>query len=297
MHPPVMSNTATLRHLPSPVQGYLALLHARLSAVQTGRVATYIPELAKADPTWFGIVIATVDGHVYEVGATRQQFTIQSISKPLAYGVALEDRGPARVRDAVGVEPSGDAFNSISLQPDTGRPLNPMINAGAIATSSLIAGISQDARLARVTEAISTYAGRALSIDEAVFESERSSGHRNRAIGHMLRNYGIVDGDPEPALELYFKQCSILVDCRDLALIGATLANGGVNPVSGRRAVRAEFIDPILSVMTTCGMYDFAGEWAYRVGLPGYAATANVDECVEPLHRLGQDQRLADDHS
>ena len=245
-------------------------------------MATYIPELAKANPAWFGIVIATVDGHVYEVGTTRQTFTIQSISKPLVYGVALEDRGRERVRDAVGVEPSGDAFNSISLEPGSGRPLNPMINAGAIATSSLVGGDTREARLARVVGAISAYAGRPLAIDEAVFESERETGHRNRAIGHMLRNYGIVSEDPEPALELYFKQCSILVDCRDLAMIAATLANGGVNPVSGERAVSAEFIDPILSVMTTCGMYDFAGEWVYRVGMPAKSGVGGGIVAVLP---------------
>ncbi len=277
-----MSLVSPLRPLPSPVQVYLARLHARLSDLHDGDVATYIPELAKADPSGFGIVVATVDGHIYEVGTTRQAFTIQSISKPLAYGVALEDRGPERVLETVGVEPSGDAFNSISLQPDSGRPLNPMINAGAIATSSLVEGATNEERLARMTGAISAYAGRALSIDEAVFESERASGHRNRAIGHMLRNYEIVSGDPEPALELYFKQCSILVDCRDLALIGATLANGGVNPVSGKRAVRAEFIDSILSVMTTCGMYDFAGEWVYRVGMPAKSGVGGGIVAVLP---------------
>jgi len=252
----------------SPIQDYLARLHARLLDMNSGQVASYIPELAKADPAAFGIVLATVDGHVYEVGRTRQTFTIQSISKPLIYGVALEDQGRERVREAIGVEPSGDAFNSISLEPDTGRPLNPMINAGAIATSALVGGASARARLARVTDAISAYAGRPLTIDEAVFESERATGHRNRAIGHLLRNYGIVSDDPEAALELYFKQCSVLVDCRDLALIAATLANGGVNPVTGLRAVQRDFVDPILSVMTTCGMYDFAGEWVYRVGMP-----------------------------
>jgi glutaminase len=143
-----------------------------------------------------------------------------------------------------------------------------MINAGAIAVSSLIEGETCEARLARVVGALSAYAGRPLAIDEAVFESERSTGHRNRAIGHMLRNYGIIDEDPEPALELYFKQCSVLVECRDLAMMAATLANGGVNPVTGQRAVRAEFISSILSVMTTCGIYDFTGEWVYRVGMP-----------------------------
>ncbi|CAN5754421.1 glutaminase A [soil metagenome] len=252
----------------SPIQAYLERLHAQFSGLSDGTVASYIPELAKADPSAFGIVIATVDGHVYEVGATRQAFTIQSISKPLVYGVALEDRGREQVHSVIGVEPTGEAFNSISLEPETGRPLNPMINAGAIATSSLVAGESRDARLARVVDAMSTYAGRPLAVDEAVFESERATGHRNRAIGHMLRNYDIVTEDPEPALELYFKQCSVLVDCRDLALIAATLANGGVHPVSGQRAVREELVSGVLSVMATCGMYDFAGEWVYRVGMP-----------------------------
>ena len=144
----------------SPIQDYLEELHARFSDLRSGQVASYIPELAKADPAWFGIAIATVDGQVYEVGASRQQFTIQSISKPLVYGIALEDRGAEAVRRKVGVEPSGDAFNAISLEPHTGRPLNPMINAGAIATASLVNGESPEARLARVLGAISAYAGR-----------------------------------------------------------------------------------------------------------------------------------------
>ncbi len=252
----------------SPIQDYLARLHRELATLDAGEVARYIPELAKADPAHFGIAIATVDGRVYEVGDTRQPFTIQSISKPLVYGVALEDRGMARVQQAVGVEPSGEAFNSISLEPGTGRPMNPMINAGAIATSSLVAGATREARLARVLGAMTAYAGRPLEIDEAVFASERDTGHRNRAIGHMLRNYDIVSDDPDAALDLYFRQCSVRVDCRDLALMAATLANGGVQPVTGQRAVAAEFVGPILSVMATCGVYDFTGEWIYRVGLP-----------------------------
>jgi glutaminase len=263
-----MTVSAATARPTSPVQAFLDQLHKRFAGVDSGEVARYIPELAKVDPASFGIVIATVDGQVYEVGDTRQAFTIQSVSKPLVYGAALEDCGRERVLQTVGVEPTGDAFNSISLEPGTGRPLNPMINAGAIAVSSLIQGATREARLARVVDALSAYAGRPLGIDEAVFESERSTGHRNRAIGHMLRNYGIVDEDPESALELYFKQCSVLVECRDLAMMAATLANGGVNPVTGARAVRAEFISSILSVMATCGIYDFTGEWVYRVGLP-----------------------------
>lgn len=139
----------------SPIQDYLDRLHRELSSVDDGQVANYIPELAKADPDSFGIAIATVDGRVYQVGDTDRRFTIQSISKPLVYGVALEDRGMDRVRQAVGVEPSGEAFNSISLEPQTGRPMNPMINAGAIATSSLVRGSNREARLARVMSVMS----------------------------------------------------------------------------------------------------------------------------------------------
>jgi glutaminase len=280
MNPDAPDAPITASH--SPVLAFLERLHRRFAANTDGRVATYIPELAKADPAAFGIAVATADGQVYEVGDARTLFTIQSVSKPLVYGVALEDAGAERVARAIGVEPSGDAFNSISLEPGTGRPRNPMINAGAIATAGLVGGATPAARLARLLGALSAYAGRPLDIDEAVFESERDTGHRNRAIGHMLRNYDILDQDPEPALALYFKQCSVRVNCRDLALMAATLANGGVHPVSRQRAVRSEFVGPLLSVMTTCGMYDFSGEWVYRVGMPAKSGVGGGIMAVLP---------------
>jgi glutaminase len=143
-----------------------------------------------------------------------------------------------------------------------------MINAGAIAAASLVAGHSPEDRLHRVLGVYSLFAGRQLTLDPAVYESERDTGHRNRAIGHMLRNFGILSGDPEPDLNLYFQQCSVQVSCRDLSLMAATLANGGVNPISGERAIREDLVGSVLSVMTTCGMYDFAGEWVYAVGMP-----------------------------
>lgn len=259
---------STAAPLPSPIADYLHALHARLAQVDAGEVASYIPELAKARPQAFGIAIATMDGQVYTAGDVHEAFTIQSVSKPLAYGVALEDLGLERVLATVGVEPSGEAFNSISLEPGTGRPLNPMINAGAIAVASLVQGDTPQARLQRLVGALSRYAGRPLDVDEAVYASERDTGHRNRAIGHLLRNHGIIPGDPEPALDLYFRQCAVRVTCHDLALMAATLANGGVNPATGVRAVAAEHVGRILSVMATCGIYDFSGEWVYRVGLP-----------------------------
>ena len=211
----------------SPINDYLENLHSKYAQLQAGDVASYIPELATANPDWFGICIATTDGQVYEVGDTRQPFTIQSISKPFVYGLALEDRGRETMLKAIGVEPTGDAFNSISLAPETGCPLNPMINAGAIAATSLIAGHSYEDKLKRILSVISLYAGRQLTIDQVVYESERATGHRNRAIGHMLRNFAILTEDPEPALDIYFQQCSICVNCRDLSVIAATWPMGG----------------------------------------------------------------------
>ena len=266
----------------SPIRARLVDLHARYAGLLDGEVATYIPELGRANPEWFGICLATVDGHVYEVGDTAQPFTIQSISKAFVYGLAMEDQGREAVLRKIGVEPTGDAFNAVSLEPGTGRPLNPMINAGAIAATSLIAGRSDQDRLARLLGVLSLYAGRGLEVDQAVFESEHATGHRNRAIGHMLRNFEIVSDDPDPPLDLYFRQCSVTVTCRDLALMAATLANGGVQPITGDRALREDLVPSVLSVMTTCGMYDFAGEWVYWVGAPAKSGVSGGVLAVLP---------------
>lgn len=252
----------------SPIQEYLEKLHARYAPLMEGQVADYIPELSKADPRWFGICIATRDGHVYEVGDTRQPFTIQSISKALAYGLALEDRGEEHVLSRIGVEPSGEAFNAISLKEGTGTPFNPMINAGAIATCGQVLEKDGRPRFERLLAYLSSFAGRELDVDGVVYRSESETGHRNRAIGWLLRNFGIVDEDPHETLETYFQQCSIRVTCRDLALMGATLANQGVQPVTRKRAIASQYVDNVLAVMATCGMYDWSGEWIYRVGLP-----------------------------
>jgi len=252
----------------SPIERYLRELHGRYARFKEGQVADYIPELAKADPGWFGICIATREGHVYEVGDTRQVFTIQSISKALSYGLALEDRGEDFILSRIGVEPSGEAFNAISLKPESGAPFNPMINAGAIATCGQILATAAQTRIQRILAYLSACAGRALEVDAAVYQSESETGHRNRAIGWMLRNFGILNEEPTEVLETYFQQCAISVTCRDLAVMGATLANQGRNPLTRERAVNPDVVDNILSVMSTCGMYDFSGHWAYDVGIP-----------------------------
>ena len=266
----------------SPIQDYLQELHARHAPLRDGEVATYIPELAKANPDWFGICLVTTDGHVYEVGDSRQHFTIQSISKPFVYGLALEDNTRAEVFKKISVEPTGDAFNAISLEPGTGRPRNPMINAGAIAAAGLIAGKEASTRLRRMLEMFSAYVGEEVAIDESVYHSESSTGHRNRAIGHMLRNFDILTEPPEPVVDLYFKQCSVSVNCRDLGVMAATLANHGVNPVTGRQAIRGEYVESVLSVMGSCGMYDYAGEWLYRVGMPAKSGVSGGVIAVLP---------------
>jgi glutaminase len=252
----------------TPIERYLQELHARYLPCQEGRVADYIPELTRADPNWFGICIATRDGHIYEIGDSQQSFTIQSISKALVYGLALEDRGEPHVRSRIGVEPSGDAFNAISLQPGSGRPFNPMINAGAIAATGQVLARDGKSRIERVVSYLSGCAGRPLGIDQDVYRSESETGHRNRAIGWMLRNFNIIDEEPTDILETYFQQCAIQVTCRDLAVIGATLANQGVNPVTRKQAIAPEYVGNILALMTSCGMYDYSGEWISRVGLP-----------------------------
>ena len=266
----------------SPVLDYLTRLHGECSLITNGKVATYIPELAGANPNWFGICLVTATGSVYEVGDSAQPFTIQSISKPFVYGLALEDHGRAQVLTRVGMEPTGDAFNSISLDPGTGRPRNPMINAGAIATTGLILGRSPQTRLRRLFETFGAYAGRELSMDDAVYQSESLTGHRNRAIGYMLRNFNMLEEDPTPTVELYFQQCSILVTCRDLAVMAATLANRGINPITGKQALRGEYVESVLSVMGSCGMYDYAGEWIYKIGMPAKSGVAGGIIAVLP---------------
>ncbi len=268
----------------SPVTDQLEKIHETFKTLNEGAVATYIPELAHANPDWFGIALVTASGHVYEAGDSGQAFTIQSISKPFVYGIALEDSTRTDVMARVGIEPTGDVFNAISLEPGTGRPRNPMINAGAIATTGLVGGKLLQTRSKRILDSLSAFAGRPLALDEAVYRSESETGHRNRAIGHMLRNFDILKEPPDPVVDLYFQQCSVSVNCRDLATMAATLANRGVNPVTGRQALRGEYVESVLGVMGSCGMYDYAGEWMYRVGMPAKSGVSGGIIAVLPGH-------------
>jgi glutaminase len=250
-----------------PLLRFLNACHAEYLAETSGAVADYIPELGKADPDHFGISLATLDGHVYEVGDTNVPFTIQSMSKPFVFALALDTLGAARVESAVGVEPSGDPFNSIRLNAEN-HPFNPMVNAGAITCSGLIYEARGDGAFDYIRQALGRFAGRALGVDEAVYSSESLTGDRNRAIGYLLRTNAVIKENVTSVLEVYFRQCAILVNARDIAVMAATLANRGINPVTGEQVMTPYAISRTLSVMTSSGMYDYAGEWIYRVGIP-----------------------------
>ncbi|MTB87176.1 glutaminase A [Aeromicrobium senzhongii] len=218
-------------------------------------------DCAQDDSEPAAIAITTIDDSHHAAGDVEQRFTIQSMSKPFAYALAIERLGWEAVHDKIDVEPSGEAFNEISLDSETGRPHNPMINAGAIATAGLIGSFETFAEFA------SKLAGRELEMDEAVFESEMDDAHRNLALAHLLAAYEIID-DPVEAVDHYLRQCALSVDVRDLSTMASVLANGGVHPDSGERLMAEQTAIQVLSVMATCGMYDDAGDWLASVGIP-----------------------------
>jgi glutaminase len=247
-------------------------------------VGYHKPEVLEERQKRFSICLVTTNGEAFVTGDHDRPFALQSISKTFAYGLALEACGRRRVLERVGVEPSGDAFNSIIFDERHHRPFNPMVNAGVLATTDLVGdGDATEPALGRILDALRRYAGTGdLGVDEDVFEAELRTADRNRATAYLMRSEGMLEGDVEATLALYLQQCSVRVTCRELALMAATLANGGVNPATGERALGARHVRDVLSVMYTCGMYDFAGEWAYRVGLPAKSGVSGGVLAVVP---------------
>ncbi|MDP3970035.1 MAG: glutaminase [Nocardioides sp.] len=254
----------------SPIPDYLAEVLETCGANDEGVLADYIPPLAEADPDRLALALGTLDGEVYAVGDADLEFTIQSISKPFVYALALADHGLEAVLEKVDVEPSGEAFNEVSLEADSGRPLNPMINAGALTTHTLVGApdLDEEARFERILAGLSAFAGRDLAVDEEIWQAELEVAHRNHAIAYMLRGHGVFALDPREVVRGYIRQCAVLVTVKDLAAMAATLANGGVQPFTGERIVSREVGRQVLSVMATSGMYDSAGDWLSTVGIP-----------------------------
>jgi len=244
-------------------------IYEKTRCQEDGALADYIPELAKVPPNSFGIALATTRGDLHTIGDAASEFTIQSTSKALTYCIALELVGRERVFSRVGVEPSGDPFNAIEFSPVTRRPYNPMVNAGAIAVSGILRdALGAQAAFDLLLDRLSQAAGRQLSLNHDVYNSEAVTGHRNRAIAHLLLSAGALEEPVEPALDLYFKQCSIMVTAIDLAMIGATLANLGIQPKTGKQVFDLDAARDAQAVMFTCGMYDYSGGWAFDVGIP-----------------------------
>jgi glutaminase A len=224
-----------------------------------------------------------VDGRRFTAGDHDAEFLIQSLSKIFVYGLALEDHGREGVLQKVDVEPSGNPYDGIiRLEQRSKRPHNPMVNTGGIATTALIKGEDPAHRLDRILRMYQRYIGHEVHIDMRTYLAEANSGDRNKAIAYLLRHFDMLDNDVDDALNLYLQQCSAVINCADLSMMAATLANNGINPITKQQAIQPEYVSDLLTVMYTCGMYDFAGEWSYRIGLPAKSGVGGGILAVVP---------------
>jgi glutaminase len=265
------------------VRALLASAHERYRHLDTGEVATYIPALASAQPEHFGACVTSTAGEVVAVGDADVPFSIQSVAKPFVFALVCEELGSEAARDRLGVNATGLPFDSVmAIELSRDRTMNPMVNAGAIATTALVPGADATARWAFLHEGLSAFAGRALELDDAVYESEAATNQRNHGIAHLLHGYGELASDPDEAVDLYTRQCSLLVTATDLAAMGATLADGGVNPLTGRRVVDPGVCRRVLAVMATAGLYERSGDWLFEIGLPGKSGVSGGIVTVAP---------------
>lgn len=262
-------------------RSFFDVIHQVRAEVTAGEVADYIPELGKANPDRFGIAATSVTGRSYAAGDSADRFTMQSISKAFVYALALGERGVDEVLDHVGVEPSGETFNAISFD-ELGRPDNPMVNAGALVTTSLIRASSAEERFEKIRQGLSAFAGRELEPDDSVYESESEHGDRNRALASLAKSTGKLGSSVDEAAEPYFRQCALLVDSTDLSIMAATLANDGVNPVTSQVVVSEDITRYTLSLMASCGMYDRSGQWLFEVGMPAKSGVGGGIVAVAP---------------
>ena len=259
----------------SSVNDHLQAIVDNVRDQDSGELADYIDVLKNADPDKLALAMCTTDGHLYAIGDADYEFSIQSISKPFVYALALDMYGAEEVDKHVGVEPSGEAFNALSLD-DDGRPANPLINAGAITVNQLIGGpdIPVEQRSEKLRAYFSRLAGRELTIDQRVLDSELETAERNKAFAHMLRDGGMITDDAHDAVASYIAQCAVLVTVGDLATMAATLANGGTQPVTGEKVLSAEAARIAQAVMVSSGMYDASGQWMVNVGIPAKSGVA-----------------------
>jgi glutaminase len=255
--------------------------YAKYKDLKDGKNADYIPILTETPSDLFGVVIVTKDGKVYSAGDVDYQFSIQSVSKPFTAALVMTQQGPEVLKEKIGVEPTGMAFNSKLALSIYEKPVNPMVNAGAIATVSLVKATSEADRWNQVSQNLSDFAGRPLTVLEKVYESEYTTAFGNRGIANLLYNWGRLYSEPEEALRVYTRECSVGVSARDLGMMGATLANGGVNPLTKKQVMPAKHVPELLAVMATAGFYDESGDWMYT-GLPAKTGVGGGIVAVVP---------------
>ena len=265
------------------IRSLIAEVHAKFVTVDEGKVADYIPALARAPRQLFGLCVAGIDGAVYSAGDADYEFSIQSIAKPFVFALVCQALGGGEARRKIGVNSTGLPFNSVmAVELNETRTMNPMVNAGAIATTSLAPGKTPDEKWRFIQQGLSRFAGRELLLDEEVYASEAANNQRNQGIARLLESYGRMYFDPFEATDVYTKQCSLNVTAKDLAVMGATLADGGVNPMTKERVIDAERCKRVLAALATAGMYEQSGDWLYEVGLPGKSGVSGGIVTIAP---------------
>lgn len=264
----------------------LKVVFDEAAKISDGELASYIPELSKVDPESFALSVCTASGELISFGDTEQAFTLQSISKVLTYAFAMESISEEEIRTRVGVEPSGDEFDSIIKLDRYKRPFNPMVNSGAIAITDLLISRFGKKAFESSMAYFESFVGESLKVNTRVFESERQTGERNRAIGHLLKNYGLIENSVDEVLDLYFRHCSIEVTTNQLSRVGEKLAGEVLHSHTSSRFSKNKNLRNLLSVMLTCGMYNYSGQWAYEVGMPAKSGVSGGILAVAP-GRLG----------
>jgi glutaminase len=261
----------------------LTAAYAKYKDLAEGKNADYIPALAKVPSNLFGIAVVTVDGQVYTVGDVDQLFSMQSISKVFTMAEVMQESGEKTVEDSVGVDATGDVFNSIvAVEKYKGHEMNALVNPGAIATTSMVKGANADAIWSTIIGSYSDFAGRPLAVNQEVYKSESDTNQRNQAIGMLMFAYGLIKENPGQATDLYTRQCSVNVNAKDLAAMAATLANGGTNPVTKKKVLDPAHVPGVLSVMATAGLYDDTGKWLFHTGLPAKSGVGGGIIAVAP---------------
>ncbi len=268
---------------PDELQRVVNEAHAKYKDLKDGKNADYIPILTTVPSDLFGVVIATREGKIFWAGDVNYKFSIQSVSKPFTAALVMQQQGPAAVAEKIGVEPTGLPFNSkIAIELYEERSANPSVNAGAIAAVSMVQAESEEERWNQVLQNMRDFAGSDLELLDEVYQSEYSTAWSNRAISNLLFNYGRLYSDPEEALRVYTKQCSVGVTTLELAIMGATLANQGVNPITEKRVLAAKHVPELLALMAMTGFYDESGEWQYTAGLPAKTGVGGGIVAVVP---------------